>query len=186
MPYRGGVIGSGNSQSNVYSNSRSYSNNIDKITNGFGRIDESVGKTLFSLEETLMMEQIAKAQGRSYKDVVNGVIPRRGNGVIGGGNPQSNVVPLENRNVSEVMENVTRRNENYSDERQSHSFNAPIDVNIHGDIMLKTDAGQSFDISKMIQGDNMLIRNISQLISKQMSVAINGGRGKHTLAIGSV
>lgn len=158
---------------------------IDKISN-----EVYVISKLFS-KNNLYDNLIEKNNSIHFKNTESSatnlqtIVPYRG-GVISDGNSQSNVVPLENRNVSEVMENVTRRNENYSDERQSHSFNAPIDVNIHGDIMLKTDAGQSFDISKMIQGDNMLIRNISQLISKQMSVAINGGRGKHTLAIGSV
>lgn len=66
------------------------------------------------------------------------------------------------------------------------TLDKPIDVNVHGDITLKSENGQSYDISRAIENDPLLIRTISQLITKHMSSALNGGRGTLPIAIGNV
>jgi len=52
-----------------------------------------------------------------------------------------------------------------------------IDINLHGDIMLKTDNGMSFDISRQLETDPLLVRKISRLIAEHLSKSVNGGRG---------
>ncbi len=54
---------------------------------------------------------------------------------------------------------------------------SPIDINLHGDIMLKTENGMSFDISRQLETDPLLVRKISRLIAEHLSKSINGGRG---------
>lgn len=51
----------------------------------------------------------------------------------------------------------------------------PIDVNIHGDIKLNCD-GRIHDISTMLERDPWFIRNITDLITQQLSTNFGGGR----------
>ena len=53
----------------------------------------------------------------------------------------------------------------------------PIDINLRGDIMLKTENGMSFDISRQLETDPLLVRKISRLIAEHLSKSVNGGRG---------
>ena len=57
------------------------------------------------------------------------------------------------------------------------SSNSPIDVNVHGDITLKSEKGQTFDISREIEKDPLFIRTITQLITQNISKTNNGGKG---------
>lgn len=84
------------------------------------------------------------------------------------------------KRIDDVYNIATNSNHGITSQRQ------PIDINIHGDIMLKTENGQSFDISRQLETDPFIIRTISRLIAQQISSAKNGGRGLFNLAIGSV
>ena len=51
----------------------------------------------------------------------------------------------------------------------------PIDINIHGDINLKSD-GQTFNISQLIETDPLFIRKVTELILAQIDSSVNGGK----------
>lgn len=52
------------------------------------------------------------------------------------------------------------------------------EVYLHGEIMLKTENGRSFDISRELENNPMLIRALSDAIGINISHKFNGGRGK--------
>ena len=111
-----------------------------------------------SIKEQIMFAKLADMQGTPYNDRI----------------PMAE--PHETNNATEVRESPNyQRNE--SGMISPSSFDKPIDVNIHGDIRLRADNGQSIDISKALESDPFLVRTISQLITKQLSESINGGRG---------
>lgn len=51
------------------------------------------------------------------------------------------------------------------------------EVYLHGEIMLKTENGRSFDISRELENNPMLIRALSDAIGANVSQKVNGGRG---------
>lgn len=61
----------------------------------------------------------------------------------------------------------------------------PMELNISGSIDLKA-GGESFDIMGTLRNNPLFIRELSQLITRHLSEAENGGRGKHSMSYGSV
>ena len=112
-------------------------------------------------DRKLLVKALADIQGVSDKDMM------------------SMVEPLPMKDASpDIKEQWTNALHDSGTSMTSQStFDSPIDVNVHGDITLKSENGQSFDISRVIENDPLLIRTISQLITKHMSSALNGGRG---------
>ena len=111
-----------------------------------------------SIKEQMMLAKISCLQGVVYNEMMPMAEPR------------------EVKNTTEVRENPNYQRDE-SGMISPSSFDKPIDVNIHGDITLKSTDGQNIDISKTIENDPLLVRTISQLIIKQLSESINGGRG---------
>ena len=116
-------------------------------------------RTEKSIKEQIMFAKLADMQGISYNEMMPMAEPREIKNVT-----EINGTPNYQRNESGMI--------------SPSSFDKPIDVNIHGDIRLRADNGQSVDISKALESDPLLIRTISQLITKQLSESINGGRGR--------
>ena len=63
------------------------------------------------------------------------------------------------------------------DSKSNMSFGnmPPIDVNVHGDIRLNCD-GKNYDISTMLEKDPLFIRNITDLVTRQLRTNFGGGR----------
>lgn len=57
----------------------------------------------------------------------------------------------------------------------SEANRSPIDINIHGDISIKSD-GKSYDISKIIETDPIFIRKLTEIILTQIDNNVNGGK----------
>ena len=135
---------------NITSNAR-YGDTIHTI--GFAPGKEK------SIKEQMMLAKMSSLQGVVYNEMM----------------PMAE--PCEVKNITEVRENPNYQRDE-SGMISPSSFDKPIDVNIHGDIRLRADYGQSIDISKTLESDPFLVRTISQLITKQLSESINGGRGR--------
>ena len=107
--------------------------------------------------------------------------------MIGGNTSNTPIEPLPIKDSTIIKEQWNNAQNDTGTNIASRSvFDKPIDVNVHGDITLKSENGQSFDISKELENDPYLVRTISQLIARQISSAINGGRGTLPIAIGAV
>ena len=65
-----------------YNNPAAYGKRMQDMTKGFGEIDKKTGETTFSMNEQMIMENLAKAQGRSYEDVANEVRARNKREVV--------------------------------------------------------------------------------------------------------
>ena len=107
---------------------------------------------------------------------------------IGGNTTNTQVEPLPMKDTSTIIKEQwgNALHDTGTNMTSPSTFDKPIDVNVHGDITLKSENGQSFDISRELENDPFLIRTISQLITRQISNAINGGRGTLPIAIGNV
>ena len=108
--------------------------------------------------------------------------------MIGGNTSNTQIVPLPTKDTSTVIKEQwsNAQTDTGTNKTSPSTFDKPIDVNVYGDITLKSENGQTFDISRELENDPYLIRTISQLITRQISSAINGGRGTLPIAIGSV
>ena len=108
--------------------------------------------------------------------------------MIGGNTSNTQVEPLPMEDTNTVIREQWSHalNNTGTNKTSPSTFDKPIDVNVHGDITLKSENGQSFDISKELENDPYLIRTISQLITRQISSAVNGGRGILPIAVGNV
>ena len=121
-------------------------------------------------DRKLLVKALADIQGVSDKDMMSMVEP----------------LPMKDTS-SAIKEQWTNALHDTGESMTSAlTFDTPIDVNVHGDITLKSENGQSYDISRAIENDPLLIRTISRLIIKQMSSALNGGRGSLPISIGNV
>ena len=108
--------------------------------------------------------------------------------MIGGNTSNTLIEPLPMKDTSTVIREQwsNAQNDTGTNKTVLSNFDKPIDVNVHGDITLKSENGQSFDISKELENEPYLVRTISQLIARQISSAINGGGGTLPIAIGAV
>lgn len=59
-----------------FADPEAYARRMQDMTRGFGQIDKRTGETKFSGNEVMMMQQLAKVQGRSLEDVQNEVRAR--------------------------------------------------------------------------------------------------------------
>jgi len=59
-----------------YADPEAFAKRMQDMTIGYGSLDRVTGETTFSGPEQMLMEQIAKVQGRSYEDVANEVRAR--------------------------------------------------------------------------------------------------------------
>ena len=66
----------------AYADPEAYAKRMQDMTKGYGQIDKKTGETKFSGNEIMMMEQIAKVQGRSLEDVQNEVRARNKREVV--------------------------------------------------------------------------------------------------------
>ena len=120
--------------------------------------------------QQMIIQSLSKQMGVSPNDIKSEILPRMGK--------QTEIMEYKKETNTNGGVNNVPSNTNYSQQ--------PIDVKLSGEITLKTENGQTFDITKQLENDPMLIRAISRMISKQITVASNGGRGKSIFNIGSV
>lgn len=66
-----------------YADPEAFAKRMQDMTKGYGRVDKTTGETKFSGNELMMMEQLAKIQGRSVEDVQNEVRARNKLEVVG-------------------------------------------------------------------------------------------------------
>ena len=78
------------------------------MTKGYGRIDKKTGETIFSVEEQMLMEQIAKVRGISTEDVMNEVRAR---------NKRETVAKHLNGSFNEDQQAFISNNATYNKER---------------------------------------------------------------------
>lgn len=65
-----------------YADPSAFAKRMQDMTIGYGSLDRKTGETTFSIEEQMLMQQLAKTQGRSYEDVANEVRARNKRNVI--------------------------------------------------------------------------------------------------------
>ena len=65
-----------------YADPEAYAKRMQDMTKGYGQIDKKTGETKFSGNEVMMMQQLAKVQGRSLEDVQNEVRARNKREVV--------------------------------------------------------------------------------------------------------
>ena len=106
------------------------------------------------------------SQGRSFEDVVNEVRAR---------NRQSVFLPQQNRYDNSYSSNTFGGNNGVI------KFET-LNVHFDGKLELVSRNGQSINIISELQNNPTLMRELSRMITKQVTSAMNGGRG--TLAIG--
>lgn len=66
----------------AYADPEAYAKRMQDMTKGYGQLDRKTGETKFSGNEVMMMEQIAKVQGRSLEEVQNEVRARNKKEVV--------------------------------------------------------------------------------------------------------
>lgn len=66
----------------AYADPEAYAKRMQDMTRGYGQIDKKTGETKFSGNEMMMMQQIAKVQGRSLEEVENEVRARNKREVV--------------------------------------------------------------------------------------------------------
>lgn len=66
----------------AYADPEAYGRRMQDMTKGYGRVDKKTGETKFSHTEAMMLQQIAKVQGRSLEDVQNEVRARNKREVV--------------------------------------------------------------------------------------------------------
>ena len=92
--------------------------------------------------------------------------------------PQSHKAILPKSLIGQTISDSLDLEKNNANTNNGQSSRiAPIDIKLHGDIILKSENGMSFDISRQLETDPLLIRTISRLIAEHVSKSINGGRG---------
>lgn len=65
-----------------YADPEAFAKRMQDMTKGYGHIDRETGETNFAGNEIMMMEQLAKVQGRSVEDVMNEVRARNKREVV--------------------------------------------------------------------------------------------------------
>lgn len=65
-----------------YADPDAYAKRMQDMTKGYGQVDKKTGETKFSVNEMMMMQQLAKIQGRSVEDVENEVRARNKREVV--------------------------------------------------------------------------------------------------------
>lgn len=88
-----------------YADPEAFAKRMQDMTKGYGAIDRTTGETTFSGSEIMMMEQIAKVQGRSVEDVMNEVRAR---------NKQEVVARQLNGNFNEEQQAFISNNATYN------------------------------------------------------------------------
>ena len=66
----------------AYADPEAYAKRMQDMTKGYGQLDRKTGETKFSGNEVMMMQQIAKIQGRSLEEVQNEVRARNKKEVV--------------------------------------------------------------------------------------------------------
>lgn len=98
--------------------------------------------------------------------------------------PQSNVLPLEDTSAVDVIKHqwdiATSK-----DTPSRPPVSQPMELRVSGSLELQS-GGQSVDIMSMLRDNPLFIREISRLLTSQLSNAQNGGRGSLPLGIGNV
>lgn len=93
-----------------------------------------------------------------------------------------NLEPMSDLLIKEQLGNTVKING--SNSQQLIKFDT-LRVEMNGKLELTSD-GKSVDVMRELQENPTLIRSLSQLITKHVSSAINGGRGKNSLSFGSI
>lgn len=121
-------------------------------------------------DRKMLIKSLADVQGISDEDTMPMVKPMPMK------KTSTTVKELWNNIQHDTRENIT----------SPSAFNKPFDINFHGEIILKSENGQTFDISRELQTNPMLLRSLSRMLAQQISSAMNGGRGTLPMEIGSV
>ena len=93
-------------------------------------------------------------------------------------------LPMEDTNVGDVIRHqwdIATSKDTYSHSSPSQ----PMELRISGSLELQS-GGQSVDIMGMLRDNPLFIREISRLLTNQLSNAQNGGRGSIPIGIGNV
>ena len=146
---------------------------MQEFGNGIGRINPRTGERMFNFSENMQMARMAKIQGRNFDDVRNDFT--RGNYIepAPGRKRQELAMPSVST-INELAKIATQGNTGSSISQNQGS--QTLDVHIHGDINLKSPTGETFNISKQIESDPMLIRKITEMMVTQIGNNLNGGR----------
>ena len=91
---------------------------------------------------------------------------------------------MEDTNVGDVIRHqwdIATSKDTYSHSSPSQ----PMELRISGSLELQS-GGQSVDIMGMLRDNPLFIREISRLLTNQLSNAQNGGRGSIPIGIGNV
>ena len=92
-----------------YADPDAFAKRMQEMTIGYGTIDRKTGETTFSGTEQMLMEQLAKVQGRSYEDVANEVRAR---------NKREVVVKQLGGNFNEDQQALISNNATYNKEKE--------------------------------------------------------------------
>lgn len=152
---------------------QAHARHMQDFGNGIDRINPRTGEREFNFTENMQMARMARIQDGNINNVRNDFT--RG----------SYVEPAPDREKREyVMPSVATVSELAKIATQGNTgSNIPqcqgrqtLDVHIHGDINLKSPTGETFNISRQIESDPMLIRKITEMMVTQIGCNINGGR----------
>ena len=152
---------------------QAHAKRMQEFGNGIGKINPRTGERMFNFSENMQMARMAKIQGRNFDDVRNDFT--RGNYIepAPGRKRQELAMPSVST-INELAKIATQGNTGSSISQNQGS--QTLDVHIHGDINLKSPTGETFNISKQIESDPMLIRKITEMMVTQIGSNVNGGR----------
>lgn len=154
---------------------QAHAKRMQEFGNGIGRINPRTGERMFNFSENMQMARMAKIQGRNFDDVRNDFT--RGNYIEPA--PDRKRQELAMPSIASINELAKIATQGYTGSSMSQSQGSQtLDVHIHGDINLKSPTGETFNISKQIENDPMLIRRITEMMVTQIGSNINGGRAE--------
>jgi len=156
---------------------------FDKMVNGvFGRINDVYGMAKSAYKDPI---GTAKSFVKSGIDGVGSVMPWNiTKNIFGGGNNDKLSVKSLDKNNGDVVRKLWSEATGTNSNQQPLQMNT-VKVEISGNLNLSSN-GKSINIISELEKDPTLMRSLSRMISLQVSNAMNGGRGKSNMAVGSV
>ncbi len=175
------IIGGISSTNTKYGNTSQTSNIVNKFKTDNIRNEDPIQKMYEAFpplqnqkmqwDKKLLVKVLENTQGTTDKDTMSMVEP------IPMKKTSTTVKELWNNIQHDTLQNTTS---------SSLSFDKPIDINFHGEIVLKSENGQTFDISREFENNPLLLRSLSRMLAQQISSAMNGGRGTAQIGISNV
>lgn len=153
-----------NSKANPHSYA-SHINNIYNRRNSVTRANSDINGA-----QEMQIKALADNIGVPYQDLKSMVMPQQF---------KKDLTPMPNDAIKQQWQNALR-----TPETQTQT-SMPMELKVSGSIDLKS-GGQSFDMMGTLRDNPTFIRELSQLITRHISEAKNGGKGKHSMSYGSV